>query len=440
MNWIKSFFVLLILILGQTSYSEIRVLLRGEGASFVSPDYENTEQKAFGFVGASLLSDSKKNDVVILNLTGLYALGQPALSYLNIREIYFNYQIDSQSKLYFGRKMNTWSQLDSVWNIGFFNPQFRWNAVNPESQGLTGLFWEKRESIWNFSLFASPVYVPDQGPGYELKDGQFQNVNPWFSHPPQNIRFQNGVILPIDYQVEKPETSEVIFQSLYGVQLQLGEREGFFANLAGIHKPANQLSLGYKVVAVVDRVRVDLVPKVYTETNVASDIGYRGTWGSLTFSALYSKPKAASFEAGYNAPVFEESISFGPQFVFDLKPFRFSFAYLDTSGGDVRESGPDASADRQALSQRFLFRQAVQGEISHSDVFFNQFRLDTSFQYRQSEKDQFKQIHFRERLNIRGPWAFWVDATLIETSDDATSNMAPYRNLDQVLLGVTYDI
>lgn len=335
MNWIKYALVLGCFISGSVSHSETRVLLRAEGLSFLSPDYEGTEQKTFGFFSASLLPDSKKNDLVIVNLTGLYAVGQPSLSYLNIRELYFNYQIDTTSKLFFGRKLNHWSQLDSKWNIGVFNPQFRWNALAPENQGLAGIFWEKKESIWNLTLFASPVYIPDQGPGYELKDGKFQNTNPWFSAPPQNISFQNGVILPIDYDVQKPETSEVIFQTLYGAQLQLGEREGFFANISAIHKPANQLALGYKVTGVVDRVRVTVVPKVYSENALAVDFGYRDFWGSVLISGLYSDPKAPSFEEGFNAPEFEESFSFGPQLNLDLKPFRLGFALLETDRKSV---------------------------------------------------------------------------------------------------------
>lgn len=440
MDWIKYVTVFCCFILGSVSRSEMRVLLRAEGVSFVSPDYESTEQKTFGFFGASLLSDSKKTDSVIVNLTGLYAMGQTALSYLNIRELYFNYSIDSSSKLFIGRKINNWSQLDSEWNLGLFNPQFRWNVLSPEAQGLTGIFWEKKESIWTLSLFASPVYIPDQGPGYELKDGKFQNSNPWFSNPPQNISFQNGVILPIDYELEKPETSDVVFQTSYGAQLQLGEKEGFFANLSGVHKPANQLALGYKVTGVVDRVRIAVVPKVYNETNLSADFGYREKWGSVQLSALHSSPKAVTYDKGFNAPEFEQSLSYGPQVDFDFKPFRLELAYLDTVDGNVKEIGPDASVDRAALSQRFLFRQAYQIQVSHSDVFMNLFRLDTGFQYRESQKDEFKQIHFKQRLNIRGPWAFWTDVLLFETADDATSNLAPYRNLDQVFLGVTYDI
>lgn len=427
------------------SHSEMRVSLRAEGLSFISEDFENTEQKTFGFFGASLKSDAKRMDLFIVDLTGMYAYGQSALSYLNIREIYFNYQIDPGSKLYVGRKIDNWSQLDTTWNLGFYNPQFRWNPIVPESQGLTGIFYEKNENSWRLSLFASPVFIPDQGASYELKDGKFENSNPYFQNPPQNIIFQGNIVLPIDYKIEKPETSDVVFQTSYGAQLEVGQRQGFYASLSGIHKPANQLSLGYRVPVKVARAQVEIVPKVYFENNFAGDFGYRGDWGSGLFSVLYSRPRAASYDAkpnelAYNVPEFSDSTSFGPQVNFDLKPFRLGLAYLDTSGGDVREVGPDASEARAALSQRFLFRQAYQAEISYADIFQKTYRLESTFQYRASTKDEFKQIHFRQQFKIKGPWAFWGDVLLIETADETRSNMGPYRNLDQVFIGVTYDI
>ena len=100
MSGIKYAFVFLVFALSSVSRSEMRVSLRGEAVSFISQDYENTDQKTFGFFGASLRSDAKKNDPVIVDLTGMYGWGQPTLSYLNIRESYFNYQIDSASKLF----------------------------------------------------------------------------------------------------------------------------------------------------------------------------------------------------------------------------------------------------------------------------------------------------------------------------------------------------
>lgn len=420
------------------SYSETVNLLELSGLSFISSDYDSS-QKFFSFIGATLRTNEKKPDMFMINLTGKYAVGNPVLSYLNIREVDIGFDVDETSKIFVGRKMMNWSELDSKWNMGLYQPQFRWNPIDSETQGLTGLFWQKKQTNFSMRLFASPLYIPDQGPGYELKDGQFQNSNPWFQAPPQNIKFQ-GQLLPIDYEVNKPETTDVINQTSYGASLSLGENQGFFANLSGSYKPANQLALAYKGVLVTTRVRIDILPKVYYENIYSADVGFRDSWGQVLFSIIQTNPHNPSFDVGYNVPVFQDSLSWGPQIVYNFKPFQFSLAYLDTSGGEVKEEGPDASPDRASLSQRFLFRQAIQLEVKYKEVYMRKLKLESSVQWRESSKDQFKQLRLKNKLVWRGPWSCWVDVLLIETDDNATSNMAPYRNLDQSWIGVSYDI
>lgn len=420
------------------SHSEIRTSMTGEGLSFISPDYDSADQKTFGFVGATLKTNPKSKDLFRVNITGMYAVGNSLLSYLNIRETYFSTPFEDKSEFHIGRKLHNWSSLDTIWNLGVFQPQFRWNPLSLENQGLTGFFWEKNASDYGMTLFASPLYIPDQGASYELKDGQFQSSNPWFAAPPQNIRFQ-GELLPIDYNIEKPEVSDVVFQTQFGAQLRLGQPRGFFAQLAGMYKPANQLALGYKGVLVTTRVRVDVTPKVYYENIYASDFGYRESWGSVQLSALYSQPKSPSYDQGFNAPDFDASLMWGPHVVLKYKPFEFFIGHFTTSGGEVKDVGPDSSPDRRSLSQRFPYRQATQIQASYTEIFWNQLKLDSVFQYKFSDEG-FRQIKFKNIFNLRGPWAFWVDLVMIDTDSDRNSGMEAYKSLDQVWLGASYDI
>lgn len=437
----RSLYIILISIIcfSSVSHSEIKTSLLAQGLSFLSPDYESTGKKTFAFFGATIRSDSKSQDAFKINLTGQYAVGDSILSYLNIREIYFTYKIDDKSQIHMGRKLQNWSSLDTIWNMGVYQPQFKWNPLTPENQGLTGLFWNKNDGGLGLTLFASPIYIPDQGASYELKDGQFAASNPWFQAPPQNIKFQ-GQILPIDYEIAKPETSDVIFQTQYGAQLRLGEGKGYFANMAGIYKPSNQLALGYKGVLVTTRVRVDVTPKIYFENAYSADFGYRQDWGVVQLSLLYSKPQNPTFEPSFNAPQFEQSLSWGPQLFYRYKPFEFFLGYLDTTGGSVTDVGPDASPDRQSLSQRFLYKQAIQAQVTYTDIFWNQVKLDSTFQFKTSSKEGFRQIRFKNAFNIRGPWAFWLDFLLIDTNSSIPTNIEAYKSSDQVWLGASYDL
>jgi len=433
------FFISLFSLLCSVSHSEIHTALSLQNLSFLSPDYDITDTKNFVFVGATLRSDLKKEDMFKINLTGQFAVGNSVLSYLNIREIYSSIKIDDKSVVHIGRKLQNWSSLDTIWNLGVYQPQFKWNPLSPENQGLTGLYWNKNDSGFGLTLFASPLYIPDQGASYELKDGQFKSSNPWFFAPPQNIKFQNQ-ILPIDYEITKPETSQIIFQTQYGAQARFSSAQGYFANIAGMYKPANQLALGYKGVLVTTRVRVDITPKTYLESIYSVDFGYRQAWGIVQLSALSSKPQNPAFEATFNSPEFEHSLSWGPQLLYKLKPLEFFIAYLDTNGGGVKDVGPDARPDRQSLSQRFLYKQALQVQIKYSDVFWNQVKLDSALKFITSSKEGFRQIRFKNEVNFRGPWAFWLDLILIDTDSTNLSNLESLKSSDQAWLGVSYDL
>ncbi|MGZ3725893.1 MAG: hypothetical protein ACXVBD_08835 [Pseudobdellovibrio sp.] len=428
----------LILGLSSVSHSEIHTALIAEDLSFLSPDYD-AGSKNFSFVGAHVKSSTKSDDVFKIDLKGEYAIGNSVLSYLNIKEIYYTFNIDETSKINFGRKINNWSAIDQTFNRGIFQPQFRWNQLNPETQGLTGLFYEKNTSSYGLTLFATPLFIPDQGASYEIKDGQFQSGNPFFHAPPQNIKFQ-GQVLPIDYDIHKPETSDVVFQSQLGAQFRYGGDKGFFGNVAGIYKPANQLALGYKGILVTTRVRVDVTPKTFYENDYSADLGYRDSWGYVQLSALSSTPKNPDFDSTYNAPQFESGTSWGPQVLYKWKPFKFFLAYFDTVGGKVTDVGPDVSSDRESLSNRFLYNEAALARVTYTDTFFKEVRLDSTLQYKFSPKEKFREIRFRNFVSFKGPWSVWADMILIDTDSSVATGYESYKNLDQLWLGVSYDL
>ena len=471
--------ITVLMLLPALSHSEIRTSLRADTLNFLSPDY-TASTKNFSFVGAHVRtikpSDSaasiKKNsknqiqnqrntssqnpgagkmqvlenkpekierDAFNIDFTGAYAVGNSVLSFLNFREVFYTYEIDDESAIHMGRKLNDWSALDSSWNFGVFQPQFEWNQLAPENQGLTGFFYTKDTSAYNLNLFATPLFIPDQGASYEIKDGQFQSGNPFFQPPPQNIKFQ-GQVLPIDYEINKPETTDVVFQSQLGAQFRVGEKLGYFANASAIFKPSNQLALAYKGVLVTTRVRVDVTPKTYLENAYALDMGYKANWGHFILSGLYSKPQNPEFDSTQNAPTFEPSLMVGPQFLYKFRPFQFTAAYVTTSGGAVTDVGPDASADRASLSERFIFKDAALLSASYGDIFFKTFRWDSQFSFQFSSKEAYRKIRFKNSIDFKGPWALWVDLILIDTDSNIKTGYESFKNLDQVWIGASYDL
>ncbi len=255
----KLFLLLAGLFFVSTASAEISSQFEVSNLNFISSDYATEQEKSFVFIGAEIKSENAESDLFKINLEGKFTPSNSVLSYFNLREIYFTNQIDSTAALHIGRKLQTWSVADEKFNLGAYQPQFRWNPLDIESQGLFGIFYDKSFGSWKLNLFGTPVYIPDQGPAYEVKDGKFEASNPYFAPPPQNIIFQN-IVLPIDYNIIKPEVSEVVQQAGFGFKLDY-QNKNFEASLAGSYKPSNQFAFGYKGILVTNRVRVDIQPK-----------------------------------------------------------------------------------------------------------------------------------------------------------------------------------
>jgi hypothetical protein len=418
-------------------HAAIKTAVVGEGFSLISGDYD-LSPKTFELVGVHLHSDRNPTDFFKIDLSARYAVGSPVLSYVNVRELYVNFAVGEISNLYVGRRLMNWSAIDNIWNLGVIQPQFKWNQLSPQNQGLLGFFWES--SFWgvDYTLFATPIYIPDQGAGYEIKDGQFQSGNPFFHAPPQNVKFGSQV-LPIDYDIHRPEVNDVISQTMYGAQLRVGDERGFFGRIAGIYKPSNQLALGFKGVLVTTRVRVDVLPKTYYETDYSLDAGYKADWGYAQMTVLATNPHSPEFDPVYNHPIFESGVSYGPQFLYRLNPFQFLLAYINTSGAQVKDEGPDVTASMTSLSERFLIKQATLLKVAYSEVYKKFVRWDSSFQFKYSDKEKFREIRVKNALSFKNPWSVWVDVILVDTDSAVQSNYESYKNFDQAWLGVSYD-
>lgn len=432
----KLFSIVLIVSLTSPAFAEISSQIELSSLNFISEDYASGQDKSFAFVGAQIKSEQAENDLFKINLVGKYTSKNTVLSYFNLKEIYFTNKIDSTASLHIGRKLQAWSEGDEKWNLGAYQPQFRWNPLDVESQGLFGIFYEKNFGNWNLNLFGTPVFIPDQGPAYEIKDGQFTSSNPYFTPPPQNIIFQN-VVLPIDYNIIKPEVSEVVQQAGFSLKLDY-KNNGYEASLAGAYKPSNQFAFGYKGILVTNRVRVDVQPKTYFEKTYSLDLAKRWQKVKAGVSTIYNEPETPEYSANYNSPVFKNNTTVVPYIGFEFEPIDFELAGLFIEDGEISESGPDANANRQPLTQKYLYKRAYQLTVNYHSNVTEELKIISGFQWREAEKNLLKTLKWKNIFDIKGPWKMTLDLFLVETSDEATT-VSSYRNLDQLWAGVCYD-
>lgn len=411
---------------------------------FVSPDYKNTEQNIFTFVGLNFKTDSniKKTNPNIfnLNLSMKYAIGQPVLNYINLKEIFFLQALEDFNISY-GRKLQNWSGLDKIWNFGFFQPQFRWNSLDTSPQGLFGIFFDNNSYIskqnFNWTVFGSPIYLPDQGPGYDLKEGKFQNSNPWFNTPPQNIEFK-GQVFPIDYNLAVPKANDVIFQTLFGAKVGYLTNSGYFVNGAYLSKPSHQIALTYKAVLVANTVKIDILPVIYREQNYALDFGYADSDWNLKMNILGNQPQVISHTTNYNFPEIKSSTSFSPELNINLNKIKLSSSVIFVEGGETADQGPDANQLSNSLTVKYRFKSAYQLSGTLDRKISKNGQYITKLTWVEAFKNASKTIKWTNSFIFYKSWKLYTDLIFIETSDEASS-ISHLRNLDQIWIGASYE-
>ncbi len=169
--------------------------------------------------------------------------------YFGVPEAFVEWRIlPKKLRLTTGRQKRHWSWLDEEFGLGVWQPQLRWDYLRPRQQGLIGVFldWELTPK-WQLTLFASPVFLPDQGPNYRLRNGQFTSSNRWFMPPQSQLLLQTSsqmqTDVPLQFTINRPATESVVLNSSFGMSLQY-RQDVYWSNLSYAYKPRSQIHIG----------------------------------------------------------------------------------------------------------------------------------------------------------------------------------------------------
>ena len=173
----------------------------------------------------------------------------------------------SNSRLGFGRSNLEWSQVDKIWGLGKVNNRVNFDYFEPDQEGLIGVFYDKQYSNgFNLGLFGSLVYVPEMSQGLvvDKESGAIECKTPWCDAPASSAEIE-GKQVPIVYNVNYPDVSDVI--NKYSVGLKLGYKftENIGADLFYLRKPENELSVTAEVSVPpeVSVINVDVTPQFF---------------------------------------------------------------------------------------------------------------------------------------------------------------------------------
>ncbi len=423
-------------------------------AGFVSPDYKLTDRKNFQFVGAGLdtLSKAQKEseieDSLQAQVRGVVAPGVTVLSYLNVSQLFWK-----QDTLTVGRKKVSWSLLDNEFLLGIYQPLFKWNPLQSETQGLTGVFLnlhneEEGQIPWGVTVFGSPLFIPDQGAGYEIKEGQFEKSNPYFQGAPTRAEI-NGQVVDVNYNVEKPATQDIIYNNSFAGRIHLGkEYRGFYAQASYANKPSNQLALGFDGYVYSDGVedvtKVDIMPALYFHQVSSADIKWMGRNFGVGISGVHENPGAPKFQGetrDWTYVVYQESNLVSPFIQLRGYGIDAKLSYISVSGGESEAIGKFASQSGKFLPQRYPFKNAGLASIAYRYRLKKDSGVGISTRYLQGERSEFSLWTSQLFYQWEERWAMNMQGQMVAVQDNPDGRSTgywPFVNNDSVSVGVQY--
>ena len=430
--------------LGQAQNQSAGGTLSLSQEALISPDYSRTEDKSFNYLGVEFkslpeVSEEGTRDGLHTEVTGQLAPGNTVLNYFNVNQLYWR-----QDQFVVGRKKELWSISDEEWKLALFQPTFSWNPLSPESQGLMGIFINIRAQDLSFPaglvLFGSPIFIPDQGPSYEIKNGRFTAENPYFTMPPSQAEF-SGQTVDINYNVQKPEISEVVFNQSFAIKAYAGNlQDGFYGQASYAYKPVNQLSLGFRgFITANNELDVDVLPKVWYHRLLSADLKFsRGGFfaGIGGFQEVLQDPEFES-EWTYN----QISNSLGASVYAGMKGSRYWVrgSVLQISGAEKKTVGADSGNASTINTTRFPAQRAWQlaGEAMVYRSGINKVTVETT--YRQDMDNEFSLWLGGLQHQWNRQWAWGLNYQLVAVNKTGKQNFyTAYENNDLVGLGVHY--
>ena len=372
---------------------------------------------------------------------------QEQRGYPDPKELYMERRWGNK-KFAFGKKKIEWSLMDQYWGLGIWQPRFQWEKIRTQQQGLGGFFFASQAARnWSYTLFASPIYVPEFGPSFELEDGSFQARNPWFAPPVKRVTVE-GLYDGEDiyFEIDTPDAREFVFSPSFGAQLK-NETKNSTTSLSYANKPINQILLSFEGGALVsaDRVQVLIEPEFVRHQVVSLEhsrkIGERvSTWLSVGAESIQSRP---TNKENHTYQIWQDSA-----FVAGYLGYRMGrgtelyASQLFTANTVQADTGKYASPGETFFENRIRYLEASRVGLKTKWGFSkSQLSLDLAgtYDYAVSGGTLLSELRWQNRSNL----SLFLQADLIGLTTETApgkpgSFIETYRANDQLSSGVSY--
>jgi hypothetical protein len=271
---------------------------------------------------------------------------------------------EPRTRIAIGRKLEHWSRLDEEWELGLWQPRYRWDYLHPMSVGLTGAFVELGSGSVRFTGFATPFFIPERGAPIQEVGGGLSSDSPWFI-PPVRAAMVDGIPTAVNYSIDTPPVSQVLLHAGGALKLDIGDETGPWMSAGYARKPMNQLAFGVNGFYSLGPGTIEGIvhPRVLDHDLVSLEGGYTSGPLKLWLAYLFEHPIRDNTPDDWTTQEFADARVWSPGATLALgRDAEASVSYLSVSGGNAADrAGAIAarSSGESVFEDRYPFTSAV---------------------------------------------------------------------------------
>lgn len=365
----------------------------------------------------------------------------------SIKELYATYKLTSDSSVHVGRKFVEWSELDSVWKLGLWQPNYALDLLRPEPQGLVGAFFEQSWGPSQIILFGSPLFIPTIGPDVREEDGNLVSDSRWYRRPSSKFNF-NSRINSISYNLNT-NLQELTSKASLGGLYQLGDKKaGSWIVGSAAYKPMNDVILrrqNFKSIST-DVINAKVSPDAAYHRLASFDLGYTsgGTKAFVGYVEDLPEEKRPQGEWITQKALPLKAYSLNVDYEFPslfTRRLKTRLGYLRIQGGGIVDIQADGTNDNFTLfDERMKFKDALSFQLQGPLLHLQEKTLIAQISYLHDFAQKGTIVGTELQFYPAPAWGLIVGADVlgVEVEDESSGFLNQYRANDRFYGGLNY--
>jgi hypothetical protein len=429
----------------QSFYGQLRL----EGMKYLTPLPEAPQLTYSQYLSAQLSYYHEGSAFEAAIDTGAGTFFSKSQSHLAVHELFISPRTP-EVRIYVGRKLNSWSQMDRDWNLGVWQPYYEIDALRPEEQGLTGVFVDVDRQNFEVLGFATPIFIPSMGPDIREENGALVADSRWYRQPSRQVDITNKNSMNISYKLSIPEAAQLAAHGASAVMGRVGNKEnGPWMVTSYGYAPVNKLILKRNIRVPISDPDVGVIvsPEITYHHVASADVGY--TLGNVkaTMSYLQDDPEEKRPDPDWAIQKLEGIKAYSTGFDWNIPNFLsrsvlFQLNYLHIYGGSIQDIISDGSPDSMTLyDQRMKFTNAVRVKVQGELARIYRHPLVTKFTWLYDTDQKGSMVNTEFLFYPSREWALLMGADFLGVDDEnykVSSFLNQYRANDRVYGGMTY--